>query len=110
MAAKLKPDLVLVATSVKSPLLFLKVVDVNPEFFTRIKHRRFSTALAGHTSKIVKPSNFLEGTGTVNNGANQCGRIPLDPNVGLWIPESNMLQGAAVFRFLSSVVVAPERF
>src|SRR5215813_1738727 len=103
MAAKLKPNLVLVAASVKSPLLFLQVVDVNPELLAGVKHRRFSTALSGHTSKIVKPSNFLEGTATVSNGVNQCGRIPLDPDIGLWIPESDVFQDAAVLSVLATV-------
>src|SRR5262245_29620422 len=103
MAAKLKPNLVLVATSMETPLLLFKIVNVNPELLAGVKHRRFSTALSGHTSKIVKSSNFLEGTGTVSNGANQCGRISLDPDIGLWIPESDVFQDAAVLSVLATV-------
>src|SRR5215471_19280917 len=110
MAAKLKPDLVLVAASVKSPLLFLKVVDVNPELLAGVKHRRLGAAFPGHAGKIIEGSDFLDRTTAARDGADQCCGVALDPNVGLGIPESNMLQGAAVFRFLSSVVVGPERF
>src|SRR5262245_28088009 len=110
MAPKLKPNFVLVTTSMKAPLFLLKIVNVNPELLADIKHRRFGSALSGHPRKIIESSDFLDWATGARDGANQCGGVAFDPNVGLGIPESNMLQGAAIFRFLSAVVVPPERF
>src|SRR5215510_3682537 len=110
MAAKLKPNFVLVATPMETPLFLFKIVNVNPELLAGVKHRRLGAAFPGHAGKIIEGSDFLDRTTAARDGADQCCGVALDPNVGLGIPESNMLQGAAVFRFLSSVVVGPERF
>src|ERR1700754_3576542 len=103
MSAKLKPDLILVATSMKTPLFVFEVVDVNSEFLAGIKHRCFGTPLSGHAGKIVETSNLLEGPRTARDGAEQCGSIPLDPNIGLWIPESDVLDDAATLSVLATV-------
>src|SRR5262249_16463844 len=110
MAAKLKPNLVLVAASMETPLLLFKIVNVNPELLAGVKHRRLGAAFPGHAGKIIEGPDFLDRTTAARDGADQCRGVALDPNVGWGIPESNMLQGAAVFRFLSAVAAPPERF
>ena len=110
VAAKLKPNLVLVATAVKASLFLFQVINVNPELLAVVEHGSLGSAFPGHASKIVEPSDLLDGATAARDGADQSGGVALNPNVGLRIPESDMLEGAAVFRFLSPVAVPRERF
>src|SRR5262245_9608832 len=97
MAAKLKPNLVLVATAVKASLFLFQIINVNSELLAGIKYWRLGATFSGHPGKIIEPSDFLDGTTAARDGADQSGGVAFDPNVGLGIPESNVLQGAAIF-------------
>src|SRR5262245_62092548 len=110
MAAKLKPNLVLVATAVKASLFLFQIINVNPELLAVVEHRSLGSAFPGHAGKIIEPSDFLDGTTAARDGADQSGGVALNPNVGLRIPESDMLERAVVFRFLSAVAVPREWF
>src|SRR5262245_15263335 len=110
MAAKLKPNFVLIATSVETPLFLFKIVNINSELLAGIKYRRLGATFSSHPGKIIEGSDFLDRTTAARDGVDQSRGVALDPNVGLGIPESNMLQGAAIFRFLSAVLAPPERF
>src|SRR5690349_13374719 len=103
MSAKLKPDLVFIATAVKTSLLFFQVVDIDPELFTVVQDRRPGASLAGHASKIIETSDLLERPGAIRDGANQRGRIALDPHIGLRIPESDVLEDMAILSVLPAV-------
>src|SRR4029077_5227315 len=110
MSPKLKPDFILVATAVKTPLFLFQIVDVNPEFHAVVEHRGLGSALSGHAGKIVEPSDLFHGTTALCDGADQRCSITLNPNVGLRIPEGNVLEGVAILRFLSSVALRLKRF
>src|SRR5215831_5916429 len=110
MAAKLKPNFVLVATPMETPLFLFKIVNVNPELLAGIKYWRLGATFSSHPGKIIEGSDFLDRTTAARDGVDQSDGVAFNPNVGLGIPESNVLQGAAIFRFFSSVVIPSERF
>src|ERR1700746_3979283 len=96
MSPKLKPDFILVATTMKTSLFLFQIVDVNPEFLAVVEHRRLGSAFAGHPGKIIEPSDFLDRPTALRNRADQRCSIALDPNVGLQIPESDVLERVAI--------------
>src|SRR5512135_1880323 len=59
VAAELKPDLVLVAASVKAALFFFQIVNVDSELLAVVKHRRSGAAFAGHAGEIIERRDLL---------------------------------------------------
>lgn len=60
MSAKLEPDLVLIATSVKPPLLPFQIVAVDSKLLAGVEDRRLGSAFSRHPSKVIKGPEFLE--------------------------------------------------
>lgn len=94
----------------KTSLFLFEIINVNPELLAGVKYRRFGSTLSGHAGKIIESSDFLHGATAARDGADQSGGVALNPNVGLRIPESDVLERATILRFMSSVAVRCERF
>src|SRR5437660_11090092 len=92
VSSKLKPNFVFVATAMKASLFFFEIVDVNPEFLACVKHGRLRPAFSRHAGKIVESSDLFAQARTFHHRANQRGGVALDPNIGLRLPESDVLE------------------
>src|ERR1044071_1652694 len=103
MTAELEPDFVLVATSVKAILLFLEIINVDPELLAGIEHQRACATFACHPSEIIERAEFPDDSAAFTLTANQCRYIPFHPEIGLWIPKADMFQHRASIRAVGFV-------
>src|SRR5438552_15925561 len=109
MAAKLEPDLVVVAATMEAVLLALGVVGVRAKVFALVVLGCARHALARHTDEVIEHANNADVTSTLGSGRADESRVVALHHDGLELgaPELRHFQDAApAFRHLNLMSVA----